>query len=85
MGNDSVASAGRSHPRHRLFGQATPGPAPPYDRGGKTRHPLHGKCHEVLTQRGIDMRGRKIEFRGVGSRPYQVVLCLGDTAVGASG
>lgn len=31
------------------------------------------------------MRGRKIEFRGVGSRPYQVVLCLGDTAVGASG
>jgi transposase len=27
-GNDSVASAAGSHPRHRLFGQATPGPAP---------------------------------------------------------
>jgi transposase len=27
-GNDSVASATGSHPVHRLFGQATPGPAP---------------------------------------------------------
>jgi hypothetical protein len=27
-GNDSVASAAGSHPRHRLFGQATPGPRP---------------------------------------------------------
>jgi transposase len=28
QGNDSVASAAGSHPRHRLFGQATPGPDP---------------------------------------------------------
>jgi transposase len=28
QGNDSVASAAGSHPRHRLFGQATPGPGP---------------------------------------------------------
>jgi hypothetical protein len=28
MGNGSVASAAGSHPRHRLFSQATPGPAP---------------------------------------------------------
>ncbi len=27
-GNDSVASAAGSHPEHRLFGQATPGPVP---------------------------------------------------------
>ena len=27
QGNDSVASAADSHPRHRLFGQATPGPS----------------------------------------------------------
>jgi hypothetical protein len=27
MGNDSVASAAGSHPRHQLFGQATPGPS----------------------------------------------------------
>ena len=27
-GNDTVASAVGSHPEHRLFGQATPGPAP---------------------------------------------------------
>jgi transposase len=33
QGNDSAASAAGSHPRHRLFGQATPGPRPPpYDR-----------------------------------------------------
>jgi len=28
QGNDSVACAAGSHPRHRLFGQATPGPEP---------------------------------------------------------
>jgi len=28
LGNDSVASAAGSHPERRLFGQATPGPAP---------------------------------------------------------
>ena len=28
QGNDSAASAAGSHPRHRLFGQATPGPRP---------------------------------------------------------
>src|SRR5215469_212919 len=28
QGNDFVASAAGSHPRHRLFGQATPGPGP---------------------------------------------------------
>jgi transposase len=28
QGNDSVTSAAGSHPRHRLFGQATPGPGP---------------------------------------------------------
>jgi hypothetical protein len=27
QGNDSVASVADSHPRHRLFGQATPGPS----------------------------------------------------------
>jgi len=27
-GNDSVSSAAGSHPEHRLFGPATPGPAP---------------------------------------------------------
>jgi hypothetical protein len=33
QGNDSVASAAGSHPRHRLFGQATPGArSPHYDR-----------------------------------------------------
>ena len=36
-GNDSVASAAGSHPEHRLFGQATPGPAPPYDPGAIPR------------------------------------------------
>jgi transposase len=39
-GNDSVASAAGLHPEHRLFGQATPGPAltlrsPPHDSAKK--------------------------------------------------
>ena len=61
MGNDSVASAAGSHPRHRLFGQATPGP---------TAHPTTGSpspgqedpstrgaesATNPLTQRGFDM------------------------------
>ena len=29
-GNDSDSSAAGSHPERQLFGQATPGPAPPY-------------------------------------------------------
>jgi transposase len=42
-GNDSVASAAGSHPEHRLFGQATPGPAPtlrprPHPRERATSH-----------------------------------------------
>jgi transposase len=37
-GNDSVASAAGSHPEHRLFGEATPGPAP-------TLRPAPGEDH----------------------------------------
>jgi transposase len=53
QGNDSVASAAGSHPRHRLFGQATPGPGhhttttarkpapgPARARGGAGRSPV---------------------------------------------
>jgi len=46
QGNDSVASAAGLHPRHRLFGQATPGPshhtttiAAPQDPPGKPQPP----------------------------------------------
>jgi len=50
QGNDSVASAAGSHPRHRLFGQATPGPghhttagagrpAPDHTRNGRKTGP----------------------------------------------
>jgi transposase len=41
-GNDSVASAAGSHPKHRLFGQATPGPAAtlrPTANGVRSRTP----------------------------------------------
>jgi Transposase IS116/IS110/IS902 family len=41
-GNDSASSAAGSHPAHRLFGQATPGPAttirPAHTRGGRAGH-----------------------------------------------
>ena len=47
QGNDSVASAAGSHPEHRLFGQATPGPAltlrPRPRQGKKTMSPATRK------------------------------------------
>ena len=44
QGNDSVASAAGSHPRHRLFGQATPGPGhhPTATPGGPPPGPARG-------------------------------------------
>jgi hypothetical protein len=56
QGNDSVASAAGSHPRHRLFGQATPGPghhpttaaaspAPGPARAPRQGWPFPGRCH----------------------------------------
>jgi transposase len=45
-GNDSIASAAGSHPADRLFGQATPGPAPtlrPRTPARKTTTPRHPK------------------------------------------
>jgi hypothetical protein len=46
-GNDSVASAAGLHPEHRLFGQATPGPATTLRRhdalSGKTTSPATRK------------------------------------------
>jgi transposase len=47
-GNDSVASAAGSHPEHRLFGQATPGPdttlrpTPNRVRPSRPKAPSHG-------------------------------------------
>ncbi len=38
QGNDSAASAAGSHPRHRLFGQATPGPGNHPTAPGRDRH-----------------------------------------------
>jgi hypothetical protein len=45
QGNDSVASAAGSHPRHRLFGQATPGPGhhPTTVTGGPPPGPGRGR------------------------------------------
>jgi transposase len=45
QGNDSVASAAGSHPRHRLFGQATPGPGhhPTATPGGSPPGPARGR------------------------------------------
>jgi transposase len=49
-GNDSEASAAGSHPEHRLFGQATPGPAP-------TLRPRPGRSK--ATQGGSSRRTRR--------------------------
>ena len=45
LGNDSVASAAGLHPRHRLFGQATPGPGhhPTTAAGGPAPGPAHAR------------------------------------------
>ena len=45
QGNDSVASAAGLHPRHRLFGQATPGPRhhPTATPGGSPPGPARGR------------------------------------------
>jgi hypothetical protein len=45
QGNDSAASAAGSHPRHRLFGQATPGPVhhPTATPGGPPPRPARGR------------------------------------------
>ena len=45
QGNDSVASAAGSHPRHRLFGQATPGPGdhPTATFSSPAPGPAHGR------------------------------------------
>ena len=51
-GNDSVSSAAGSHPEHRLFGQATPGPdttlRPPSGRSRTRRHQLRRKPGKAL-------------------------------------
>jgi len=63
MGNDSVASAAGSHPRHRLFGQATPGPTPHPTTGsrspGQEDPSTRGaeSATNPLTQRGFVMIG----------------------------
>ena len=67
MGNGSVASAAGSHPRHRLFGQATPGPTPHPTTGsrspGQEDPSTRGaeSATNPLTQRGFDMGGGTIE------------------------
>ena len=43
-GNDSVASAAGSHPEHRLFDQATPGPATTLRPTGNRAHPSRSKA-----------------------------------------
>ena len=43
-GNDSAASAAGSHPEHRLFDQATPGPATTLRPTGNRAHPSRSKA-----------------------------------------
>jgi hypothetical protein len=69
MGNDSVASAAGSHPRHRLFGQATPGPSSTLRpaavaQGKKTTSTHCGKCYEPLDAKRLRY-ARRPEFDGI--------------------
>jgi len=70
MGNDSVASAAGSHPRHRLFGQATPGPTPHPTTGSRSpgqEDPSTRGAESATnpsTQRGFDMGGSQVRAFG---------------------
>ena len=59
-GNDSGSSAAGSHPRHRLFGQATPGPAThPYDpsaRGLSRRPGFPPRCRSARAGKRVQDR-----------------------------
>jgi len=58
-GNGSVSSAAGSHPRHRLFGQATPGPAV------RLRQPTEPRLQRRLEhgRRAWQLHGRRLEKR----------------------
>lgn len=58
-GNDSVASAAGSHPEHRLFGQATPGPAP------TLRSPSHQQQNKPTSQTRKKDRTNHLTQRGI--------------------
>jgi len=53
QGNDSASSAASSHPRHRLFGQATPGPDhhPTAAPGDPPPGPAHGRAGLAIPDR----------------------------------
>jgi hypothetical protein len=82
-GNDSVASAAGSHPGHRLFGQATPGPAstlrsPPRSREDRP-HPRRAACRapwrgRLWPARSSCPRGR----RGSGVKAGRQAVAAGD-------
>jgi transposase len=79
-GNDSVASAAGSHPEHRLFGQATPGPEstlrpqPDPQTRESPRARQEKDRQNPLTQRGFVMRGRRVRVRALSSRAERGVL-----------
>ena len=60
-GNDSVASAAGLHPRHRLFGQATPGPGhhPTTAAGSPAPGPCHVPRAELAIPRSLPPRRRR--------------------------
>jgi hypothetical protein len=86
QGNDSVASAAGSHPRHRLFGQATPepghhpttvaaSPAPgPAGAGGRAGHsPIAATLPSAQSQVQVERPQRSEDERPGGAarrRPY---------------
>jgi len=86
QGNDSAASAAGSHPRHRLFGQATPGPShhpttnpagpapsPARARGTAGHSPIAATLPSVTPQVQVERPQRSEDERPGGAarrRPY---------------
>ena len=78
-GNDSVSGAAGLHPRHRLFGQATPGPVPTLRPSAQPRNrPVrrHERQPEepLDKQRGLDL-ARSQPRPGLGSPAPDRALC----------
>jgi hypothetical protein len=71
-GNDSVSSAAGSHPGHRLFGQATPGPAthptiPPGDSPAAPVSPL--RCRSARADKRVQDRAEPGRAAAPAGRP----------------
>ena len=75
-GNDSVASSAGSHPKHQLFGQATPGPATTLRLTGNQLIPRGRRHRRSMSEKSLDrQRGLVRSRRSVRLNPAHAPTC----------